>query len=82
MGWFLVVDNGKDGLEPSGEACVHPRLPKIMRTDFEKNISKDFKKNAQPKLGVAEDGGGWRLEVLQWSMECCNFWTGIKRLKC
>jgi hypothetical protein len=46
MGWFLVVDDGGDDLEPSGEACVHPRLLEIMRTNFEKNISKDFKKNA------------------------------------
>jgi hypothetical protein len=36
IGWFLVADDGKDDLEPSGEACVHQRLPEIMRIDFEK----------------------------------------------
>jgi hypothetical protein len=47
MGGSLVADDDRDGLKPNGEARVHPRLPKIMRIDFEKKkiISKDFKMN-------------------------------------
>ena len=61
MGVLLVVNDGESGQEPRGEARVHPRLPEIMRTNFEKNISKDFKKNVKPRLGVANDGGGRRF---------------------
>jgi hypothetical protein len=50
MGMLLVADKGEGGQEPKGEACVHLRLPKIMRTDFKNNISKDFKKNVKPRL--------------------------------
>jgi hypothetical protein len=44
MGWLLVADDGGDGLEPSGEARVHPILPQIMRTDFEKKYIQRFQK--------------------------------------
>ena len=64
----LDADGGGGGQEPRGEARMHLRLPKMMRTDFEKNISKDFRKNAKPRLGVAEYGGGRRFYGGGWGV--------------
>jgi hypothetical protein len=55
------VAGGGDGLEPNGEACVHPRLPKIMRTDFEKRkypkISRRMQNSDLEWLKMVEVGG-------------------------
>lgn len=61
MGMSLVADRGGGDPEPRGEALVHSRLPKIMRTDLENKFSNDFKENAKPKLGVVEGDGGRRF---------------------
>jgi hypothetical protein len=67
-GGSLVADYGGDGQEPNGGARVLPRLPKNKRTDFEKNISKDFKKKTKPRLGEADDDGGQRFSGGGWGI--------------
>jgi hypothetical protein len=64
--WLMMAETAWNPV--AGDARVHPRLPKIMKTNFGKIISKDFKKNAKPRLGVSEDGGGRRFCGGEWDV--------------